>query len=441
MSGHRPVPSEEDAPFRNVARLAAMKPSRMNLSLTNISALLGRMGDPQRRYPAVLVAGTNGKGSVTTYVSSVLRAAGLRVGTYYSPHIFRLHERIRLDGEEIASRELDALIGSVRAQARGIPLTYFECLTAAAAQYFLDKRVDATVFEVGLGGRLDATNLVNAVVTVITGISHDHREHLGRTKRNILAEKLGVARAGSPLVANLSPRPLVEQAAAHCAAVGAPFHSVGDEVEISLAEIAPSRMIVRARTPRRDYGELATRMIGRVQVRNVATALRAVEMLEESGVLRNAGAGTIRKGIASAFLAGRFQSVSESPRIVLDVAHNEESLLAALDTVRRVSPRDRTTIVFAALAHKELGTFPARAVTAARAVIVTPLGDARSATGDRLGRIFGAARKKAGANAAAVSVARGIGQAIREARRRAEPSDTIVIMGSHHTVEEAAPYL
>jgi dihydrofolate synthase/folylpolyglutamate synthase len=441
MSAHKPVSPEGGAPFRNVARLAAMKPSRMNLSLTNISALLERMGDPQRKYPAVLVAGTNGKGSVTTYVSSVLRAAGLRVGTYYSPHIFRVHERIRLDGEEIASRELDGLIEEIRARARGIPLTYFECLTAAAAQYFLERRVDAAVFEVGLGGRLDATNLVNAVVTAITGISHDHREHLGRTKRKILAEKLGVARPGAPLVANLAPRPLVEQAAAHCAAVGAPFHSVGDEVAISLVELDASRMIARARTPRRDYGELETRMIGGAQLSNVATALRAIEMLEETGVFPNAGAETIRRGIASAFLVGRFQSVSESPRIVLDVAHNEESLLAALDTVRRISPRDRTTIVFAALAHKELGIFPARAVTAARAVIVTPLGDARSATGDRLGRVFGAARKKAGGKAAAVSVARGIAQAVREARRRAEPSDTIVIMGSHITVEEAAPFL
>jgi dihydrofolate synthase/folylpolyglutamate synthase len=413
----------------------------MNLSLTNISACLERMGDPQRRYPAVLVAGTNGKGSVTTYVSSILRAAGLRVGTYYSPHIFRLHERIRLDGEEISSHDLEALIGTVRARSRGIPLTYFECLTAAAAQYFLEKRVDAAVFEVGLGGRLDATNLVNAVVTAITGISHDHREHLGRTKRKILAEKLGVARAGAPLVADLATRSLVGQAAAHCAAVGAPFHSVRDEVEISLVDLSASRMIVRARTPRRDYGELATRMIGRAQVRNVATAVRAVEMLEGAGVFRCVGPATIRKGIASAFLAGRFQTVCARPRVVLDVAHNEESLCAALDTVRRVSPRDRTTIVFAVLAHKELGVFPERAVAAARAIVVAPLGDARSASGDRLGRVFRAARRKAGGTAAEVSVARGIAQAIREARRRADPSDTIVIMGSHVTVEEAAPYL
>jgi dihydrofolate synthase/folylpolyglutamate synthase len=429
------------APFRNVARLAAMKPSRMNLSLANISALLARMGDPQLRYPAVLVAGTNGKGSVTAYVSSILRAAGLRVGTFYSPHIFRPHERIRLDGEEISSRELDRLIGAVRAEARGIPLTYFECLTAAAARHFLERRVDAAVFEVGLGGRLDATNLVNAVVAAITGISHDHREHLGPTKRAILAEKLGVVRAGVPLVANLAPRSLVAQAAAHCAAVGAPFHSAGDEVEISIEDLSTSRMIVRARTPRRDYGALETRMIGRAQARNVATALRAAEMLEDAGLLPRAGAAACGRGVAAAFLPGRFQTVAERPRIVLDVAHNEESLLASLDTVRRVSSPDRTTLVFSVLAHKELGAFPRRAVTAARSVIVAPLGDARSAPGERLGRIFNAARRAAGKRAASVRVARGLSQAVREARVCAAPSDTIVILGSHVTVEEAIPFL
>jgi dihydrofolate synthase/folylpolyglutamate synthase len=441
MPGNRPVQPGKNAPFRNIAHLAAMKPSRMNLSLANIAALLGRMGDPQLGYPSVLVAGTNGKGSVTTYVSSILRAAGLRVGTFYSPHIFRPHERIRIDGGEIPSRDLDAAIGRARAYAGEIPLTYFECLTAAAARYFLERRVDAAVFEVGLGGRLDATNLVRAVVTVITGISNDHREHLGRTRRAILAEKLGIARSGVPLAANLPRRPLVAQAAAHCRAIGAPFHSIGDEVEIALVDLDASRMTVRARTPRRDYGELATRMIGRSQVRNVAAALRAVELLAEAGVLGRPAIETIRSGVASAFLAGRFQTVSEAPRIVLDVAHNEESLLAALETARRLSPRDRTTIVFGGLAHKELGEFPARAVRAARAIVVAPLRDARSASGGRLGRIFGAERKPAGRDAATVRVVRGIGEAIREARRNASPRDTILITGSHVTVEEAAPFL
>jgi len=431
----------EEAPFRHLSYLASLKPSRMNLSLTNIAAVLARMGNPERRYPAIIVAGTNGKGSVTTYVSSALREMGLVVGAYYSPHLFRLHERIRVGGLEISSRELDELIGSVRALSRGIPLTYFEMLTAVAARHFLEKRVDAAVFEVGLGGRLDATNLVNAVVTVITGISHDHREHLGRTKYRILAEKLGIVRSSAPLVANLAPRVLVAQAASHCARSGAPFHSVRDEVASSLVALEPERMTVRVRTPRRDYGVLETRMIGPAQTGNMATAVRTIEMLEEAGFVRCVDGEALGKGFASAFLAGRFQSVSRSPRVVLDVSHNEESFLAALATLRRVSPRERSAIVFGALAHKELGRFPARAVKAVRDIIVTPLADPRSASGAHLAGVFGDERRKARGERAAVHVARGVGDAIREARRRAASDDTILIMGSHVTVEEAAPFL
>jgi dihydrofolate synthase/folylpolyglutamate synthase len=437
----KPVRSRSEAPFPHVSYLASLKPSRMNLSLTNIAELLGRMGNPERRYPAILVAGTNGKGSVTTYVSSVLREMGLVVGTYYSPHLFRLHERIRVDGREISSRELDGLVGRVRALSRDIPLTYFEMLTAVAVQHFFMKRVDAAVIEVGLGGRLDATNLADAVVTVITGISHDHREHLGRTKRRILAEKLGIVRASRPLVANLAPRSLVTQAAAHCARSGAPFHSVPDEVASSLVALEPERMAVRLRTGRRDYGVLETRMIGEKQRGNVATAVLTIELLADAGLIDRVDGEALRRGLASAFLAGRFQSVSHSPRVILDVSHNEESFLATLETLRRVSPMERATIVFGVLAHKELGRFPARAVAMVRDIVVTPLADRRSASGEHLARVFNAERRRVQGDRAAVRVARGIGQAIHEARRRAGSDDTIVIMGSHVTVEEAAPFL
>jgi dihydrofolate synthase/folylpolyglutamate synthase len=429
------------APYVRVARLAARTPSRMNLSLANISTVLARMGDPQSRYPVILVAGTNGKGSVATYVSSVLCAMGLKVGTYYSPHIFRPHERIRIGGAEIPTSELDRLIGMVDGHSRGTRLTYFECLTAVAARYFLERRVDAAVFEVGLGGRLDATNLVNAVVTVITGISHDHREHLGRTKRRILAEKLGIARKGTPLAAHLSTPALVGQAAEWCARVGAPFHSVGEETSTTLVSLSPELMSMRVRTRRRDYGVLETRMIGRAQMRNVATSLRALELFEEAGYVPRIDTATLRRGISSAILAGRFQSVTSAPRVIIDVSHNEESYLAALDTLRRISPPGRTTIVFGALAHKELGVFPRRALSAAREIIVTALRDPRSAGGERLGRDFGGARSAGAGKRARVRIARGVGQAVHEARRGSGVLDTILVMGSHVMVEEAARFL
>lgn len=465
MSARRSTSGEGE--FRHLRYLAALKPSRMNLSLGNVSAVLGRLGDPQRAYKSVLIAGTNGKGSVTTYVSSMLRAAGLCVGTFYSPHIVRLHERIRLNGEEIPSAAFDELIGIVRAAAarrdgagsadgaprRGaaaagrpgvgpgptdkISLTYFECLTAVAALYFLRSRVDVAVFEVGLGGRLDATNLVEAVVTVITGISYDHREHLGMTKGRILGEKLGIVRAGVPLVANLGSASLESKARAFCEARGAPLHLVREEVRAERVGLGPRCMTVRVLTPERDYGRLETRMIGRAQVENVATATRVVELLA-GRISRAPGFRAVRGGVRSAFLPGRFQVVREAPRVVVDVAHNEESLLASLDTLRSISPARRSMLVFAALAHKELGRFPREALRSVREIIVTPLSDPRSARSDRLLRAFVEARRGARSGPAIVRAAGGVREAVRMAEGAARPEDTIVILGSHHTVDEAA---
>jgi dihydrofolate synthase/folylpolyglutamate synthase len=425
--------------FPEIARLAALKPSRMNLSLENVSTLFERLGHPEHRFPSVLVAGTNGKGSVTTYVSSVLGAMGFRVGAYYSPHIHRLHERIRLDGEEISSYDLNELIGEVRARARGVPMTYFECLTAVAARFFVEERVEIAVLEVGLGGRLDATNVAWAISTAVTGISRDHREHLGRTKGAILSEKLGIVRSGVPCIVNLASRRLREQAKRRCETLGAPFHSVQDEASAAIVALCPDSMRVRLVTPRRDYGTLSTAMIGVAQAENIATAARIVETLEDSGFRTRDGVDAVRRGVARAFLAGRFQVVSRAPLVVLDVSHNEESLAACLDTLRRISDPRRIVIVFGVLAHKELGSFPARALASSRRIVVTRLRDKGSASEEHLRRVFEAARRDG--RGASIAVARGVAEAIGEAKRTIGPADTLAIMGSHRTVAEAAPYL
>jgi dihydrofolate synthase/folylpolyglutamate synthase len=423
--------------FPHLEFLVGHKPSRMNLSLTNVSTLLERLGNPHRAYPSILIAGTNGKGSVATYASSILRETGLRVGTFYSPHIIRLHERIRLDGEEIRSEAFDRLIGEVRRAARGIPFTYFECLTAVAALHFLRARVDVAVFEVGLGGRLDATNLVDAAVTVVTGISFDHREHLGRTKERILGEKLGIVRAGVPLVANLDSARLVARARARCAARGATLHVVPDEVECECVRIEPRMMTLRVETPERDYGLIETRMIGRTQVKNVATAVRTIELFGRTHPPR-AAVHAVKRGVRSACLPGRFQIVRDAPRIVVDVSHNEESFGATLDTLRSVSRPGRNILVFAALAHKELGRFPRRALRSAREIIVARLRDPGSARAGRLEALFRDAGRGAGGGGASIRRARSVAEAVRMAQRAARPEDTIVIMGSHHTAAEAA---
>ena len=420
----------------------------MKLGLENISRLLHLLGDPQESFPAVLVAGTNGKGSVTALLSSILGARGLRVGTFYSPHLFRINERIKVDGEEISSPELDARIAVLRDLYGEAPFTYFEGMTAAAALHFAGRSVDVAVFEVGLGGRLDATRLVDACLTIITGISMDHHEHLGRTKADILGEKLGIARGGSPLLANLSAGYLIERAERRCKELSVPFHSVRDEVEIEGIDIDAASMRMDLITPVRKYKGLTTRMIGMHQALNMATAVRACEILASPAcrdVLdrgrerrRAFPVGAIRSGLANAFLPGRFQVLQGDPRIILDVSHNEESLTASLGTLKIVSPRSKNILLFAVQALKELGRFPARAMRSARAIILAPLGTERGAKAEDLISLF---KGQSIGDGAEIVCAASIGAAVKEARKRIGRGDSLLVLGSHLTIEEATEHL
>jgi len=407
----------------------------MRLGLENITALLRSQGQPQADVPAILVAGTNGKGSVTTFVSSILRASGLRTGTFYSPHLFRINERIRIDGEEIPSPELDRIIGKLREGYDKTQFTFFEGVTAAAAIWFRERDVDVAVYEVGLGGRLDATRLVDARTTVITGIAIDHSEHLGGTTAKILDEKLGITRPGAPLVTNLPTRALAARADGHCVKIGIPHHPVSRDVVMSTGSVTASHMTFSLTTPQADYGMVSTNMIGRHQVFNAATAVRTAEIFLPG---RRPGRAAVRKGLAGASLAGRFQVLSGEPRVILDVSHNEEALRASLDTLLELSPPERNVIVFGVMARKRLGRFPVRAMRSAREIILVPLKGKGAARRDELVASFsGEAAAAAGGRAVKVRPARGMAGAMKLAGRLTGTGDTILILGSHLAIEEA----
>lgn len=407
----------------------------MKLGLENITGLLEALGDPQKKVPSVLVAGTNGKGSVTTFISSILRKAGFRTGIFYSPHLFRINERIRIDGDEIGSRVLDGILGELRERYELTPFTFFEGITAAAIVHFVRSRVDIAVFEVGLGGRLDATRLVEAGCTVITGISRDHREHLGRSRRKILVEKLGIARKGVPMVANLDTPSLSRQAEEYCEAASIPFIDVRRGVKRRIRSIEPGRIEFRLSTPERDYGLLTSKLIGKAQIENATTAVRAAEVI--GSYLPAVGEGAIREGIAEAFFHGRFQVLPGDPRIILDVSHNEQALLEAVSTLGRISSPQQSVLLFGVMARKELGRFPSAALKASRLVVLTPLGAEGGATREDLKKRF-AGRVKGSAE---VIMATGMEEAVRLARRSLRPGDTLLILGSHHTVEAAAGFI
>ncbi|HYO11855.1 MAG TPA: folylpolyglutamate synthase/dihydrofolate synthase family protein, partial [Thermoanaerobaculia bacterium] len=333
------------------------------------------LGDPQRRVPAVLVAGTNGKGSTSALVDAMSRAAGYRTGLYTSPHLETVEERLRLDGRTIGSGRLGELLAELVAVAEvetGSPPTYFEALTVAAFRWFAAERVDLAVVEVGMGGRLDATNVADPLLSVITPIAFDHREMLGDTLAAIAREKAGILRPGRPALAwieNEEPAGAVRTAAA---GLGTALRFASDEVRIEGVEPQGwEGQRVRLSTPVRRY-DLRLALLGDHQARNLGLAVRAAEVLSDLGFER-LDARAIAAGTAACRWPGRLEVVDlpEGRRVLLDAAHNEAGAAVLAAFLARIG--EPVDLVFGALADKDVrGMLSDLAPHARHLVLTTP---------------------------------------------------------------------
>ena len=293
------------------------------LGLDAIRRLLGALGDPQQGVPTILVAGTNGKGSTSAALASLLTAAGFRCGLYTSPHLEDVEERLRIDGTAITEAELGSHLRRVLDAAGAAPPTYFESLTAAAWLHFAAHEVDAAVFEVGLGGRLDATNVSEPVLSVITQIARDHAQQLGWTLTSIAGEKAGVMRPGRKCLTWRSP-PAVERELNRCAAVcGAELVHAVHEVGFHRPVEHPSH--VSLTTPNAQYHFRAP-LAGGHQLTNLALAVRAAEeFCALAG--RKLDPEAARQGLEAVHWPGRlewveFETSNGHRRILFDAAHN-----------------------------------------------------------------------------------------------------------------------
>jgi len=305
--------------------------------LDRMARLLAELGDPQRGLPVVLVAGTKGKGSTSTMLAAILRMAGRRVGLYTKPHVSDYRERIRVDGEPVSPETLAALVEQVAPAVErtaggpwGRP-TYFEVSVALALQCFAASRVDVAVVEVGIGGRLDAANVLDPVLSVITPISRDHTDLLGDTLDAIARQKAGIIRRGRPVVS--APQPPEADAALveESAATGAPLVRVAEAATLTGSRPGKRGHIVGLRTNGADFGQLVIGLRGRHQATNAATAVVAAEILLAPARLP---VRAVAGGLREAVLPGRFELLDGTPPLVLDVAHNTasmEALRAALD--------------------------------------------------------------------------------------------------------------
>lgn len=407
-------PACADEYARLLERLFAARRFGVVLGLARMRELLARLGDPHRRLGAIVhVAGTNGKGSTSAMVAAMARAHGARTGLYTSPHLTTVRERIRVDGAPVGRAELVAAARQVAA-AGGDELTFFEQLTAMAMVELARHKPAVTVLEVGLGGRLDATNVVDSAVAVVTGVALDHQAVLGDTLELIAGEKAGIFRRGRPAIVGASGEPqAVPTLVAAARALGA-----APVVELDAAALA--------QVPR-------LRLRGEHQRANAAAALAAVRALVGAGVLPDDPDARAR-GLLEAEHPGRLEEVAGAPRIVLDGAHNPHGA-AALARALAAWPRPRV-LVLAVARDKDLGALLAALVPAVDAVVATAFQQDRALPADELAAAV-AARWPALVGGSAPALA----SALASARGVAGPTGTVVVAGSLFLVGEARALL
>lgn len=396
--------------------------------LDAIRALLDRLGRPERRYPSLHIGGTNGKGSTAAMAASVLMAAGYRVGLYTSPHLVDFRERMLVNGRMMTEECMAALTDRVRAVG-GAPRepTFFEFTTAMAFEHFADSSVDVAVVEVGLGGRFDATNVLEPAATAVTTVALDHQEHLGTTIGAIAFEKAGIIKPGVPVVVGR----LSDEAAAVLA-------RVADERKAPLRRL-PGDFRTAGESPaqfrydglRVSYDGLACPLDGRHQLDNAACALALLEAASDRGLPVSEEA--VREGLRTVRWGGRLETVESRPQIVLDGAHNPDAAAVVADylaEIRRSRPRSRVLLVWGMMRDKDRGGFLDRLLPYADEVIVTQARGSRATPAQELDSLVRARNRSA-------HMSPDPADALALARRMAAPDDLILLTGSLLLVGEA----
>jgi len=343
--------------------------------LRRVAELLGRVGNPHLRARSVHIAGSKGKGSVAVMVASVLTAAGYTTGLYTSPHLHTFNERIRVNGELIPDTELVGLMERIKPEVEVVNekatygrLTTFELMTALAFAYFAQKGVDFQVVEVGLGGRLDATNVVEPEVCVITSISFDHTEVLGNTLAEIATEKAGIIKPGCIVVTSAQPDEAARIIEAACLNRGAGLVRVGSDVTWQGCGFDGERQLLRVKGRLAGY-ELSLPLLGQHQLENAATAVATLEVLAEKGF--HISGDSITRGLAQVSWPGRLQVLSRRPLIVVDGAHNPDSARKLRQSLEQYFDFDRAILIIGVSSDKDIAGIISELVPLFDEVIVT----------------------------------------------------------------------
>jgi dihydrofolate synthase/folylpolyglutamate synthase len=320
--------------------------------LESIQKSLSSLGNPHHKFPSIHVAGTNGKGSVSAILDSILRESGFSVGLYSSPHLLKVNERIKVDGREIEDQTFASVVTELADIIRRDDLTFFEALTLIAFKVFHDKGIEIGIIEVGLGGRLDATNLVNSVLTLVTNIGLDHTAYLGNDLQSIAMEKLGIVKKGIPLVTGVEGEDLKEMFESVAMDFEAPIHFIDDEVKYAVSKLTFDGIEFSYISSDISYDNLFLPLTGLYQARNAALAVRTLEHLDLPAIWKENG---LERGLRRVHLEGRFQVVRKEPFfVVLDVFHNRQGAEAILETVTELFGGHRICLLIGMAGDKDL---------------------------------------------------------------------------------------
>lgn len=307
---------------------------RINPGLERISCLLEKMGNPHLKIPTIHITGTNGKGSTSAILSSVLTSHGFKTGLYTSPHLIRINERFKIDGIEISDEKLNHYLRQIRALIRNEQVTFFEVTTALAFYYFYEEKVDIAVIECGMGGRLDATNVVKPLVSVITNVGFDHTKYLGRSLEEIASEKAGIIKKNTPfVVGNIDPS-LISLFEKKAQQLDAPFNLFNRDFKV--------KQTLKGWTyqGKKTYLDLFLNLKGVYQGENLGCAIKALEILEDIGFMQ-IDENSLRKGLSSVIWEGRYQKIYlKNKEIVIDVAHNLDGIKALAKTLEQDNFKD-----------------------------------------------------------------------------------------------------
>ncbi len=326
----------------------------IKLGLENIRALCDFLDNPQNRYPVVHIAGTNGKGSTAAILESILLSAGYRVGLYTSPHLIRFNERVRVNRLEIADEFVENFVESIRPEIEKNKATFFEATTALAFQYFADEKVDIAIIETGLGGRLDATNVVFPVLSVITGIDKDHTDRLGKSFSKIAFEKAGIIKPERPVVVGNVKSSTFRVIAETAEKQNAPLTVAAGQAPVKLLKSDWTGSRFRVPEDFSTSGELFLNLAGRYQGENLSVALAAVEHLRRRGF--SIAATACEEGTRTVFWPARLEMISKEPPVVLDTAHNAAAAARLAGSLRRLWP-GKVVFVLGILADKDYHRF------------------------------------------------------------------------------------